>query len=231
MAPCMACRRGRPRESQPMTAPASHETGCPNCGAPIRFRWAQAVQTTCDFCKSVLVRQGLDLERVGTQAEFPVTGSPIQLGMEARWGNRSFVVVGRLTYEWSRGRWNEWYCRVSDGSSAWLSDAQLEYAVTVEVAPGQVLPDPSRLRVGQGVSTDQHEYTVANLTQAAYVGTEGELPFTTSGRSLCWFADLVAEDGSFATIDGSETPPLLFAGEYLTWRELQATGAREFAGW
>lgn len=214
-----------------MTAPASHETGCPNCGAPIRFRWAQAVQTTCDFCKSVLVRQGLDLERVGAQAEFPVTGSPIQLGMEARWGNRSFVVVGRLTYEWSRGRWNEWYCRVSDGSSAWLSDAQLEYAVTVEVAPGQVLPDPSRLRVGQGVSTDQHEYTVANLTQAAYVGTEGELPFTTSGRSLCWFADLVAEDGSFATIDGSETPPLLFAGEYLTWRELQATGAREFAGW
>jgi len=214
-----------------MTAPAPHATSCPNCGAPIRFRWAQAVQTTCDFCKSVLVRQGLDLERVGQQAEFPVTGSPIQLGLEGRWGARSFVVVGRLTYEWARGRWNEWYCRVSDGSSAWLSDAQLEYAITVEVAPGRSLPDPSTLSVGDRVTTDQQQFTVAGLTQASYVGTEGELPFTTRDRALCWFADLLAEDGRFATLDGSETPPLLFAGDYISWGALQANGAREFAGW
>jgi hypothetical protein len=189
------------------------------------------VQTTCDFCKSVLVRQGLDLEKVGQQAEFPVTGSPVQLGMEARWGNRSLQVVGRLTYQWARGRWNEWYCRVSDGSSAWLSDAQLEYAVTVETAPGQPLPDPSTLSVGDTVRTSRTAYVVTNLTQAQYIGTEGELPFATGGRALCWFADLLDADGGFATLDGSETPPMLFTGEYLTWKQLAPSGAREFAGW
>ena len=120
---------------------------------------------------------------------------------------------------------------MSDGSSAWLSDAQLEYAITVEVAPGRPLPGPSTLSVGDRVTTDQQQFTVAGLTQASYVGTEGELPFTTSDRALCWFADLVAEDGRFATLDGSETPPLLFAGDYISWDALQATGAREFAGW
>lgn len=214
-----------------MTIPAPHGTSCPNCGAPIAFRWAQAVQTTCDFCKSVLVRQGLDLTRVGKQAQFPVTGSPIQLGMQARWGGDTLLVVGRLTYQWSRGRWNEWYCRVSDGSSAWLSDAQLDYAVTVEVPAGVALPDPSTLSVGDTVSTDRGDYQVSSLTQAQYVGTEGELPFTTTDRALCWFADLRDAKGGFATLDGSESPPLLFRGEYVSWTHLAPTGAREFAGW
>ena len=214
-----------------MTVPQPHGTSCPNCGAPIRFRWAQAVQTTCDFCKSVLVRTGLDLERVGAQAEFPVTGSPVQLGMEARWGTRSLLVVGRLTYEWARGRWNEWHCRASDGASVWLSDAQLEYAITVEVAPGTALPDPATLQVGDRVRTPSGSYTVMNLTQARYLGTEGELPFVTADRRDCWFADLLDDTGGFATLDGSETPPLLFAGEYVTWADLAPRGAREFAGW
>ncbi len=214
-----------------MTAPAPHSASCPSCGAPIRFRWAQAAQTTCDFCKSVLVRRDLNLELVGKQAEFPATGSPVQLGMEGRWRNQSFVVVGRLTYGWARGRWNEWYCRLGNGQSAWLSDAQLEYAMTEEIAPGKPLPDPSELSVGDTVSTKSAKYTVTNLTQAEYLGTEGELPFTTSARSLCWFADLLGADGSFATLDGSESPALLFAGEYVTWKELSPNGSREFAGW
>ena len=29
---------------------------CPNCGAPIKFLWSSAVQTTCEFCHSILVR-------------------------------------------------------------------------------------------------------------------------------------------------------------------------------
>ena len=106
-----------------MTAPGGQRTACPSCGAPITFRWAQAVQTTCDFCKSVLVRTGLDLEKVGQQADFPATASPVQIGMTGRWGQRTFTVVGRLTYEWARGRWNEWYLRLGEGSGAWLSDA------------------------------------------------------------------------------------------------------------
>ncbi len=214
-----------------MTIPAPHGTSCPNCGAAIRFRWAQAVQTTCDFCKSVLVRRDLALEKVGQQADFPVTGSPVQLGMEGRWREHTFVVVGRLSYAWSRGRWNEWYCRLSNGDGAWLSDAQLEFAITQEIAPGRPLPDPATLKVGDTVETPLKRYVVTSLTQAAYIGTEGELPFTTNSRDLCWFADLTAGDEVFGTLDGSELPARLFVGEYVSWRELSPTGMREFAGW
>ncbi len=214
-----------------MTAPPPGSAACPNCGAPIRFRWAQAVQTTCDFCRSVLVRRDLDLEKIGQQAEFPVTGSPIQLGMEGRWRDKTFLVVGRLTYAWARGRWNEWYCRLNDGTSAWLSDAQLEYAMTREVAPGRSLPHPATLKVGDRLDTPSGSYVVTGLTQAEYVGTEGELPFTTGERELCWFADLSSGDQGFATLDGSESPSLLFEGEYLTWREMAPSGFRELAGW
>ncbi len=214
-----------------MTTPTTPRAACPSCGAPISFRWAQAVQTTCDFCKAVLVRRDLDLEKVGQQADFPATASPVQLGMQGRWGNRTFTVVGRLTYEWARGRWNEWYLRVSDGSGAWLSDAQLEYAITTEMAPGRPLPDPSTLRVGDTVQTDRHRFMVTSITQAQYLGTEGELPFATADRSLCWFVDLLSPDGTFATLDGSETPPLLFSGDYVTWDEMAPVGAREFDGW
>jgi hypothetical protein len=214
-----------------MTVPTAVRHACPSCGAPITFLWAQAVQTTCDFCKAVLVRTGLDLEKVGQQADVPSTASPVQIGMQGRWGARSYTVVGRLTYEWARGRWNEWYLRLNDGTGAWLSDAQLEYALTIEVAPGKPLPDPMSLSVGDTVATDRHRFVVTNITLAEYVGTEGELPFATGARALCTFVDLLTADGTFATLDGSETPPLLFMGDYVTWDEMAPQGAREFEGW
>ncbi len=214
-----------------MTVPATGSTNCPNCGAPIRFRWAQAVQTTCDFCKSVLVRQGLNLEKVGTQAEFPQTGSPIQLGVEGTWRQHNFIVVGRVSYQWQSGRWNEWHCRMSDGTSAWLSDAQLEYAMTAQLEGEHELPNPQTVTVNQKFQWAGITYRVANITPAVYIGTEGELPFTTSDKTEYWFADLQNADGKLATLDGSESPPLLYVGEYVDFDDLALKGLREFEGW
>ena len=214
-----------------MTTPATGTTSCPNCGAQIRFRWAQAAQTTCDFCKSVLVRQGLNLERVGKQAEFPQTGSPIQLGVEGKWREKNFTVVGRVTYAWQAGRWNEWHCLLSDGKSAWLSDAQLEYAMTTPFESKEHVPNPHALQVGQSFNWDGVHYQVATITPAVYVGTEGELPFTTSDRVEYWFADLQNSEGALATIDGSEDPPLLYVGEYVDFDALSLKGLKEFEGW
>ena len=39
----------------------SRRANCPQCGAPIQFRFAQAVQTVCSYCNSVLVRHDVDL--------------------------------------------------------------------------------------------------------------------------------------------------------------------------
>lgn len=179
----------------------------------------------------MLVRRDLDLERVGTQADFPATGSPIQIGTEGRWRNRAFTVIGRIAYAWERGRWNEWHCRTSDERSLWLSDAQLEYAMTERVANVPVPDDPARMRVGQWLEIDGTRFEVATKTQARYVGTEGELPFTSWERQHYLFVDLQNDVGGLATIDTTESPPLVYAGEYVSFADLGLRALREFDGW
>ena len=214
-----------------MTVPAPFASNCPNCGAPIRFHWAQAVQTTCAYCLAVLVRRDLDLSLIGKQADFPQTGSPIQLGTEGSWRGQSFQVVGRIAYQWTRGRWNEWHCRMGEGHSAWLSDAQLEYAMTVEADPQRPLPDVRAVKVGELFTWNDITYEVASLTAASYLGTEGELPFTTVGRGEGLFVDLMNEQGFLATIDSADFPPTLYLGEYVDFTALSFKNLREFERW
>lgn len=204
---------------------------CPNCGAPIEFRWAQAVQATCAYCQSVLVRHDVDLEKIGTTAIPPLTPSPLILGAEGRYEGVGFVVVGRLAYRWSGGAWSEWHLRMDDGTSAWLSDAQADYVFTRPVTPSRALPYQHELRVGGTIGLEGTIYRVTSITEATYLGTEGELPFRYAPIGMVPFADLRGEDGSFATIDYTEEPPLLFRGEPVELRQLELRNLRTFEGW
>ena len=204
---------------------------CPNCGAEITFRWSSAVQTTCPFCRSILVRHDVDLERVGVVSDIPPSASAIQLGSEGRYGRVRFTVVGRIIYEYDRGRWNEWHLRLDDDSSAWLSDALAEYAISRQLENAPRLPDADALRVGQSFVFDGTSFTVATLTRARYGGVEGELPFEYWDKSEILFADLESSSERFATIDYSETEPLVFVGEYQEFDQLRLTNLREIAGW
>src|SRR6202171_1027096 len=105
-------------------------SSCPNCGAKIIFKWSSSVQTVCEYCKSVLVRTDVDLTKVGQVADLPRDISPIQLNTEGSYKNKSFVVTGRILYQYQQGGWNEWHITMNDGTSGWLSDAQEEYAVS-----------------------------------------------------------------------------------------------------
>src|SRR5215211_85234 len=99
-----------------MTAPRAN---CPNCGGPIEFLWSGAVQTTCPYCRSILVRHDIDLEKVGVVGDLPSTSSPIQIGTDGVYGHRPFLVVGRIIYEYARGAWSEWHLAFVDGTSGW----------------------------------------------------------------------------------------------------------------
>jgi hypothetical protein len=208
-----------------MTQPAAN---CPNCGAKIIFRWSGSVQTVCEYCKSVLVRTDVDLQKVGQVADLPPDSSPIQIGTEGIYGRRSFVAIGRIIYEYDQGGWNEWNLMMNDGTSGWLSDAQLDYAVTF-AAPGRKLP--KECRVGQEYTWDDVSYTVSSITKAHYRGVEGELPFQYWDKSDVVFIDLMSQTEKFATIDYSEDPPLLFLGEGVEFESLKLKNLRSFEGW
>ncbi|HEY2842070.1 MAG TPA: DUF4178 domain-containing protein, partial [Bryobacteraceae bacterium] len=115
-----------------MSAPAGN---CPNCGAPVQFRWSSAVQTVCPFCHSILIRDDLDLKKVGQVADLPPDPSPISLLTEGIYHGKAFQAIGRIVYEWENGGWNEWHIVFSDGVSGWLSDAQLQYAISFKADP------------------------------------------------------------------------------------------------
>ncbi|MGZ8412395.1 MAG: DUF4178 domain-containing protein [Gemmatirosa sp.] len=217
---------------------------CPNCGAPVVFIWSGALQTTCAYCQSVLVRHDVDLMRVGSVGDVPPDASPVQRGATGRWRERGFTVVGRIVYEHERGAWSEWHLRFDDGRGGWLSDAQLEWAITELVEPTPSLPasvDAMRGLSGQYAGTrtmrgatmqfDGAVYTVTSVTRARYRGVEGELPFVYWDKAEVPFADLRTPDARFATIDFSEDPPLFFAGEFVPFDSLQMAGLREFEGW
>src|SRR5262245_47683528 len=157
-----------------MSKPAGN---CAGCGAPIQFQWSSAVQTVCPFCRSILVRHDLNLERVGRVADLPEDISPIQLGTEGFYGGKSFVAVGRIVYDYAEGSWNEWHLGFNDGSSGWLSDAQLEYALSHFVETKFPLAQWNQVHRGQRFRWDDTLYEVTTITKARYRGVEGELPF------------------------------------------------------
>jgi hypothetical protein len=210
----------------------SHKAGnCPNCGAGIEFLWSAAVQTTCPFCNSILVRHDVNLEKVGVVGDLPPDCSPIQIGTEGVFQKKAFVVVGRILYEYERGNWNEWHLAFNDGSSGWLSDAQLEYAVSFLRKAPEALPAADGLQVNQGFTWFGEYYAVTVITQANYVGVQGELPFQYWDKKAVVFADLRTGDARFATIDYSDETPLLFIGQAVVYGDLQLKNVREFQGW
>lgn len=208
----------------------SSPTGnCPNCGAPVKFLWSSAVQTTCEFCHSILVRTDVDLKKVGEVADLPTDASPIQIGTEGAYQNKSFVVVGRIIYEYEQGGWNEWHIVYNDGSSGWLADAQLEYDLSwLTKPPGPLPPEPDKY---QTIEWQGRTFEVTSITKAHYKGVQGELPFEYWGKSDMMFVDLRTTTNDFATIDYSENPPLLFVGRAVEFDDLHLKNLREFEGW
>ena len=215
-----------------MSTPAAN---CPSCGAPVQFRWSGAVQIVCPFCHSILVRTDLDLQAAGKVADLPPDPSPIQLLTEGAWQNRQFQVTGRIIYEYEQGGWNEWHIVFSDGRSGWLSDAQLQYAVSFRADPGGAVPPAGSVYRGKTYTFQDTRFEVATMTVARYKGVEGELPFPYHGPadedSGVLFADLRTAGKSFGTLDYSETPPILFLGEWVEFEDLHLKNLREFEGW
>ena len=203
---------------------------CPNCGAQIKFLWSSAVQTTCEFCRSILVRRDVDLEKVGEIADLPPDSSPVQIASEGIHGGKPFVVVGRILYEYEQGGWNEWHLIFNDGKSGWLSDAQLEYDLSFLTPPPSPLPPTGSLVCGNKLQF-KTEYEVTSVTRAHYRGVEGELPFEYWDKSDVLFVDLRTIDGRFGTIDYSDEKPLLFLGEAVEFDDLRLKNLREFEGW
>jgi hypothetical protein len=206
-------------------------TVCPSCGAPVRFQSAASILAVCEYCQSTLVRHDLNLEDVGKMAQLQTDGSPLQLRVEGKYRGVHFGVVGRIQLRFEHGLWNEWHLLFDDMRSGWLGEAQGTYAVSFVKTIGEPVPDFSGLQAGQHHKLDGRSFEVRDIQKALCIGGEGELPFRVGAGYEAPVADLQGDDSSFATLDYSEEPPLVFLGEYVEFDALQLSGLREFDGW
>ncbi len=152
--------------------------------------------------------------------------SPLQLGAEGRYKGVHFALIGRIQIKYSQGIWNEWHLLFDDMRTGWLSEAAGEYVLTFAQYVQDALPKFEGLEIGQRLVLDAQAWTVSNIEEAECVAGQGELPFKVGAGYPVAAVDL-RNSTNFATLDYSETPPLLFVGEAVAFAALQMSHLRQ----
>jgi len=205
---------------------------CPSCGAPLEFKNAASLYIVCDYCKTTSIRKDMDLEAVGKVAEVTEDGSPLKIGTTGVCNKRSFEIVGRIQLHFEAGYWNEWHLNWG-GESAWLGETNGTYVFTKLFVKTDLMHIPSfeTLKLYDNLFLNGATYYVIDKQKGKVVTGEGELPFNFTCEYKAPVIDLVTQDNlSFATLDYSESKPLLFIGEYTNFEKLNLKRTREVYG-
>jgi hypothetical protein len=139
----------------------------------------------------------------------------LSLGARGRLGRAAFTLAGRtLVRSKSGGVWNEWTMRFDDGTTRFLAEARGTFTV---FEPGALAPAWDALRAGAPLDTG---FVVAERGEAERIARWGETP---DAPKTYRYADLSSRDGTSATIDWSETPPVSFVGRRTSLADLGLT--------
>ncbi|CAN5352404.1 hypothetical protein BH10CYA1_BH10CYA1_17350 [soil metagenome] len=204
---------------------------CPSCGANVDFKSKASLFAVCSFCKSSLVRQDMDLEKIGTISDLVDDLTPIQIGTTGTFSNEKFEVIGRLKVGYKDGYWNEWFAMLGDGRVAWLAEAQGFYAFCYpffDVSP----PTKASLTVGKTVDFgDKGIYEVDDIRDCKCVYSEGELPFNAQQGRASTSVDLSGFDKEMSTIEYAASETRVFLGAYQDFDAFQFKNLRHIDGW
>lgn len=212
---------------------------CPACGARVVFQSAQATHAVCSYCRSVVVRSGDALTRVGEVAEVFDDHSPLQMGASGRLNvngrEEPFTLIGRVQLEGDAGRWTEWTAMLPDGRTGTLSEDNGAYVFTQDAQIRQPIPHAGTFTVGDETVLDGAPWSVAASVRARVVSAEGELPGGPPPGRPFQVVELRNASGEVLAIDYANEPPTAQRGrsvrlDALAMQGLKAESAREDAG-
>lgn len=187
------------------TPQRAYRAACPNCGAPVEFASAATPFAVCSFCRSVVVRAGDQLRKIGESAEVFEDHSPLQVGTFGKYQGAPFTLVGRLQYRYGEGSWNEWHALFETGpglqKSGWLSEDNGRYVVAFESPLTTPVPAPAQLQVGAPLTVNGQGFTVASVVSATLAAAEGELPRRPDLALNFAVADVRSSRGEVGTLD------------------------------
>lgn len=223
--------------SSPSSSPAPQrawQSLCPNCGAPVGFASAASASAVCGYCQSTLLREGDALRRIGRCAELFEDHTPLQLGVQGRYQNVPFTLVGRLQYRYDGGTWNEWFALFESSDApprpAWLSEDNGAYVFAFDQpAPAEPLR-LADLQPGTDCTVGQRVWSVASITSVRLHAAQGELPRPPRLDTEFLVADLRNDAGEVGTLDGADPKALQWSvGRSVTLDDLALSGLREGA--
>jgi endogenous inhibitor of DNA gyrase (YacG/DUF329 family) len=213
----------------------SYRAPCPGCGAPVDFRSAQSTHAICGYCRSMVVRDGEVLKRIGKMAELFDDHSPLQLQTAGVWNGKPFTLIGRLQYKYGEGTWTEWHALLQDGTSAYLSEDNGAYVMGLPL-PQQAVAPAEVFRIGASTAINGQPFTVASNQPVALMSAQGELPHLPAlGQSFAMveLRSQSADSGAAAeviSIDYGQTPPVISKGRAVLLEDLKLSGLREASG-
>jgi ribosomal protein L37AE/L43A len=183
---------------------------CPSCGNTLTFRVATSTTVVCEFCESIVVRGGAQLELVGKVNEILATGSVLKLGVEGKYRGRAFTLVGRTQLSHDLGGvWDEWVVAFDDGKVAWLAEHQgrLQMMTEANASSAPTVQSHQTVKPGQRMHSSIGELVVVERGEATIAGEEGELPLRALMGSRRPFLDFSSRTGRVATLDFGTVMP------------------------
>lgn len=199
---------------------------CSSCGAKVVFRASASLITVCEYCKTTLIRQDLNVAALGKMADLLEDHSPLQINTQGRYKGGNFTIVGRVQYSYKDGVWNEWHIVFANGKSGWLSEASGSYVISFPFLNHQLNQPANLYMINEPAMIAGQQYRVTNIAQVKCVAGQGELPFQISVGEEFTSIDLTSQHG-YASIDFSEDKPQLFVGEQVELPLLGLSGLRE----
>ncbi|MFN8612006.1 MAG: DUF4178 domain-containing protein [Vulcanimicrobiota bacterium] len=206
------------------------QSQCPSCGNNLTYKSELSAYVVCPACQTLVARKNMQFEAVGKVAALQADGSLIKLGTQGTFEGKSFEVVGRIQMilgqpERPEAVWNEWFAVFSNGAGGWLGEHLGEYFVSF-VEPAKGAPASNEVQVGQLLGLGQQRAVVTSVSRGTALTFEGELPFVMETSYEAVFADISTTTGAAATLDYSDSAPLLFKGRWCRFEELKFQGLR-----
>ncbi|MBI5247913.1 MAG: DUF4178 domain-containing protein [Desulfomonile tiedjei] len=195
------------------------EFRCPSCGAANLVTNPGILMKVCDYCKTAIYWDDESALRAGQKSMDLPESTRFKVGATGKVKGQSFRVLGRLSYAYENGSWNEWFVEMQDGRILWLSEDEGELFLERPLTLTGPVPEHSALKPGMEVSLGNNKTgIVEELGQARCIGGEGEIPFQVEIGEIYAYADGASPDGSFSfglEYDSTNGPPRAFIGQII----------------
>ncbi|EJU09241.1 transmembrane protein [Sphingomonas sp. LH128] len=212
-------------------------SNCPSCGAALPVRSAALPYSTCAYCRSLLLRDGVEVQDIGKVAVLSPDVSPIQLGTSLRVEGLVLTVVGRVRWGWADGSWNEWLLDGGDGTERWLGEAMGAFMLTA--ARADLLEQPmiqdfaagGEIVVGARLMVEGVTLLAIDGKEAECLGSEGDLPFPTLPGRTMTSIDFRGPNREAVSLQRDAREASVWLGYYSDLASLAPSNLRAIDGW